>query len=181
MIFHKGGIMKIIKKLCCFLPVICTLIGWAITISSKEIWFQLPSDSSFHFNLITVNALFGGFLFTNYSLLVGILDHPLIKKIEKTDIIKKRNSHILRGIICAVVSVISGIIIVLFPAKCTLIQFIIVSFFENSEIIFMAFLIIYFLLSLYEMQKLIKVLHHSTDDKEVKEIDELKEQLKKKK
>lgn len=173
--------MKFIKKLCYFLPVICTLIGWIVTIISKEIWFQLTNDSSFHFNLITVNALFGGFLFTNYSLLVGILDHPLVKKIEKTDIIKKRNSHILRGIICAVISVVSGILIVLFPAKCTLMQFILVSFLENAEIVFMAFLIIYFLLSLYEMQKLIKVIHHSSDNEEIKKIDKLKEELKKRK
>lgn len=176
---YKGDIMKFIKKLCCFLPAIFSIIGWIITVISKELWFQLSCDSSFHFNLITVNALFGGFLYTNYSLLIGILDHPIIKKVEKTDIIKKRNSHILRGIVCAVISVVSGILIVLFPSKCTPVQFTIVSFFENAEIIFMAFLIIYFLLSLYEMQKLIKAIHPSSDDEEVKEIDKLKEKFKK--
>lgn len=171
--------MKNIKKLCCFLPLICSLIGWIITLKSKELWFQIPSGSSFHFNLITVNALFGGFLYTNYSLLVGVLEHPIIKKVEKTDIIKKRNSHILNGIICSVISVICGILIILFPSKCTPLQQAIVSFFENAEIIFMAFLIFYFLLSLYEMQKIIKTIHPSSNNKEIKEINELKERIKK--
>ncbi len=170
--------MKHLRKLCYFLPIICSFIGWIVTIVSKELWFDLPCDTSFHFNLITVNALFGGFLYTNYSLLIGILDHPIIKKVEKTDIIKKRNSHILKGIVCAVVSAVSGILIVLFPQKCTTLQFATISFLENAEIVFMAFLILYFLLSLYEMQKIIKVIHPSSNTKEIKEIERLKERIK---
>ena len=69
----------------------------------------VPDDESFHFNLITVNALFGGFLYTNYSLLIGILDNPQVKKAQNTEIISKRNSHILHGIVYATVSVVSGL------------------------------------------------------------------------
>ncbi|MFR1479561.1 MAG: hypothetical protein ACLSB9_29660 [Hydrogeniiclostridium mannosilyticum] len=61
----------------------------------------VADDPSFHFNLITVNALFGGFLYTNYSLLLGLLDNSIVEKVKNTKIISKRNSHILKGIIYA--------------------------------------------------------------------------------
>ena len=122
----------------------------------KYYWFFI----SFHFNLITVNALFGGFLYTNYSLLIGLLDNKIIEQVQNTSIIAKRNSHILKGIIYATISVISGLCLVLIPQS-----FLpwLTSLLINVEITFMGFLIIYFILSLKEMSKLVKLLHNSND------------------
>jgi len=77
----------------------------------------VADDPSFHFNLITVNALFGGFLYTNYSLLLGLLDNSIVEKVKNTKIISKRNSHILKGIIYATVSVMAGLYLVLVPTN----------------------------------------------------------------
>lgn len=70
------------------------------------------------------------------------------------------NSHILKGIIYATISVISGLCLVLIPQS-----FLpwLTSLLINVEITFMGFLIIYFILSLKEMSKLVKLLHNSND------------------
>ena len=51
-------------------------------------------------------------------------------------------------------------------------------FMQNAEIFFMAFLIFYFLLSLYEMSVLIKNAHNSKGSKTDKELKDLKAEIK---
>ena len=137
----------------------------------------VADDPSFHFNLITVNALFGGFLYTNYSLLLGLLDNSVVEKVKNTKIISKRNSHILKGIICATVSVIAGLYLVLVPTNGSKLLLAIYCFMQNAEISFMAFLIFYFLLSLKEMSVLVGAIHNDKGAKTDKEIKELKEKI----
>ena len=95
----------------------------------------VADDPSFHFNLITVNALFGGFLYTNYSLLLGLLDNSIVEKVKNTKIISKRNSHILKGIIYATVSVMAGLYLVLVPTNGSKFLHAIYCFMQNAEII----------------------------------------------
>ncbi len=159
------------------LPLILSVIGCVSAILAKKPWLIVSTESSFHFSLITVNALFGGFLYTNYSLLIGLLDNCIIEKIKNTDIIRKRNSHILKGIIYATISVVAGLYLVLFNTYGSLMQKVLYSFALNVEIVFMAFLIIYFLLSLREMSILINNIHNSQGKKTDDEIKKLKEQI----
>jgi len=148
-----------------------------VTLCTGKALITIPTEASFHFNLITVNALFGGFLYTNYSLLIGLLDNSIIEKVKNTNIIEKRNSHILKGIIFATVSVVSGLYIVLVPIGESSVLRALNCFMLNVEIVFMAFLILYFLLSLREMSILIKNIHSSKGKKTDEEIKELKQQI----
>lgn len=137
----------------------------------------VADNASFHFNLITVNALFGGFLYTNYSLLLGLLDNSIVEKVKNTKIISKRNSHILKGIICATVSVIAGLYLVLVPLGDSGLLYAIHCFMQNAEISFMAFLIFYFLFSLKEMSELVGAVHNNSRAKSDEEINKLKETI----
>ena len=159
------------------LPLILSVIGCVAAILTKKPWIIVSTEESFHFSLITVNALFGGFLYTNYSLLTGLLDNSIVEKIKNTDIIKKRNSHILKGIIYATTSVVAGLYLVLFSPYGSFIQKVLYSFALNVEIVFMAFLIVYFLLSLLEMSILINNIHNPQGKKTDNEIKKLKEQI----
>lgn len=142
-------------KLIAWLPVLVSAAGLFSSHILHITLVTLPTDASFHFNLVTVNALFGGFLFTSYSLMVGLLDNKIVQRLKRTDIIKRRNSHILRGIVYSVLSVCSSLIFILLPSperrlseffKCALC---------NIEITFMFFGIGYFLLSMKEMSSLV--------------------------
>lgn len=99
------------------------------------------------------------------------------EKVKNTKIISKRNSHILKGIIYATVSVMAGLYLVLVPTNGSKFLHAIYCFMQNAEISFMAFLIFYFLLSLKEMSVLVGAIHNDKGAKTDKEIKELKEKI----
>lgn len=98
--------MKVKRCIVNAAPLIWSVVGFLYVQLGLEPWFTVPLEPSFHFSLITVTAIFGGFLYTNYSLLIGLLDNKIITQLTGTTIIEKRNRHILNGIIYATVSVI---------------------------------------------------------------------------
>lgn len=162
------------------LPVICSVLGTVMHTNFNITVFNIPIEQSFHFNIITVNALFGGFLYTNYSLLIGLSDNSIINKIKNTDILEKRNAHILKGILYSVVSIISGLLIAL---KCTSVDSKAVESFHfnlilNIEIVFLCFSIIYFTLSLIEMHKLVTEINKPISKKSDDEIEKIKDKIK---
>lgn len=173
----KLGEVNVIKKLYNVAPLICSIIGCIYILLGGSPWIIVPSDSSFHFNLITVNALFGGFLYTNYSLLIGLLDNRIVEKVRHTNIISNRNSHILKGIIYATSSVVAGLYMALVPSGNSSIRMIIDCFMQNAEIAFMAFLILYFSLSLKEMSELVGAIHNQEEVKTKKDIAALKRKI----
>jgi hypothetical protein len=158
-----------------YLPLWISLVCTAFVLITQKVVVTIPEDGSFHFNLITVNALFGGFLYTNYSLLIGVLDNPQIQKAGNTKIISKRNRHILHGIIYATVSVIAGLCYVLLPQTTTWLMWAIKCLLINTEIVFMAFLIVYFLLSLAEMNSLVNGVSGTSTKKSEEDVSELQE------
>ena len=153
---------KFLKVLYDIAPLLCSVVACIYILSGGSPVFIGDTNPSFHFDLITVNALFGGFLYTNYSLLIGILDNSILEKVKNTDIIGKRNSHILKGIVYT---------------RNSKVWRIVYCFMQNAEIIFMAFLIIFFLLSLKEMSALIRAIHSDSGAKSKKEIQELRDKV----
>ncbi len=166
--------MRKLKKIINILPLFLSFVGCLSVTYFDFALVQIPNDSSFHFNLITVNALFGGFLYTNYSLLIGVLDNKIIEKISCTSIIPKRNEHILNGIVNASRSVLASLYIILVPEYDFFLFKMFRSFMSNVEIICMAFLIIYFLLSFYEMNHLFKAVYKPKNKLSEKEIDNIR-------
>lgn len=173
-------IKNFFKAVCNTLPLIFSAVGCCYILLGGKPLLVVADEQSFHFNLITVNALFGGFLYTNYSLLLGLLDNSIAEKVKNTKIISNRNTHILKGIIYATVSVIAGLYLVLVPASDSKFLYAIYCFIQNAEISFMIFLIFYFLLSLKEMSVLVGAIHNNKGAKTDKEIEELKEKIQRK-
>ncbi|EGO62883.1 hypothetical protein ALO_15867 [Acetonema longum DSM 6540] len=77
----------------------------------------------------------------------------------------------------ATFSVVAGLYLILIPPGESFIQRVLHIFIQNAEIIFMAFLIIYFVLSLRAMNILIKNLHSPQGMKTDEEIKDLKRQI----
>ncbi|WP_312061115.1 hypothetical protein [Anaerotignum sp.] len=161
------------------LPIICSVLGTVMHTNFNITGFKIPIEQSFHFNILTVNALFGGFLYTNYSLLIGLSDNSIINKIKNTDILEKRNAHILKGILYSVISIISALFIVL---KCNSLNSEAVESFHinlilNFEIVFLCFTILYFTISLIEMHKLVSEINKSISKKSDDEIEKIKDKI----
>ncbi|RXI38742.1 hypothetical protein DP129_11020 [Clostridium tetani] len=63
-----------------------------------------------HFNLITVNAVFIGFLFTSLSIMLGFLNESIIQFFEKAGVLKKVYNNIEKGIFYSIISVVLSLI-----------------------------------------------------------------------
>ena len=74
-------------------------------------------------------------------------------------------------------SVIAGLYLALAPARNSKVWNIVYCFMQNVEIIFMAFLIVFFLLSLREMSALIRAIHSGSGARSKKEMQELRDKV----
>lgn len=148
-------------KVLSFLPLMLVFGGTILAERLDIVLVTIPLDSSFHFGLMTVNALFGGFLYSNYSMLVGLLDNSTIHAIQGTKIMVRRNTLAIRGIVYAVFSVLSGIYITLMVDQSGKPWDTIYCFAINCEIVFMITSITYYLLSLRSTNILTKALYNS--------------------
>lgn len=159
------------------IPLLVTLGGFFSVRHCGFVLVTVPGDNSFHFSLMTVNALFGGFLYTNYGVLINLLDNPLVQKVAATDIIPRRNRMVLQGILCATVSVICGLYVVLFPISVDVVAGDLYILMLNGEITYMLCTVLYYILSLYEMNRLIVAIHTPEERLSAGEIQQLKSRM----
>lgn len=150
--------------------------------------FRMPLQevASYHLDILTINSIFSGFALTNLGILLSISDDQLVKKLEGTDILQKRNTVIVHSIIFGAISIFLALLFTLDinidPIKLFLGEKIISfikSFVFNFEIVSMCISIIYFILSIKKMIDLLSYIYvpkpKYTDDM----IKELKEKLNK--
>lgn len=165
------------RKVSCILPVFLVLVCAAcVTLLNISI-IEITDDTSFHFGIMTVNALFGGFLYSNYGLIVGLLGNDAIKQVDGTDIMHKRNTHVLWGITYATLSVLCGLYIVLIGDLTHPITHFVYTTVLNGEIIFMTSAICLYLVSLNEMNQIIIVLHKPLSSSSKQKIAEIRNQI----
>jgi hypothetical protein len=70
-----------------------------------------------HFNLITVNSVFIGFLFTSLSIMLSFLDRKIVKLFEKAGCLKQVYGNITKGIFYSIASITISIMDMLFIEK----------------------------------------------------------------
>ena len=103
------------------------------------------------FNIITVNTVFAGFLFTSLGIVAGFSNISSIRKFERIDTMDKIYNNILKGIIFSIVSIVIGIVIAIINfeniIKNTLIYNTLKSTSYICELFFLIMAIIYFCLS----------------------------------
>ena len=85
--------MKMSWKMLSIFPVLYSILSTFVVQFFGVVVISIPGDVSFHFSLMTVNALFGGFLYSNYGMLVGLLDNDTIQKVKGTDIMTRQKNR----------------------------------------------------------------------------------------
>lgn len=156
-----------------FVPIFLTVASTFAVLMLELIFVTIPMDSSFHFGLMTVNALIGGFLYSNYGLLVGLLDNETIQAVNATSIMSRRNTHILCGITYATLSVLCGLYIVLLGDRTGLFPEIFCCCMINGEIVFMISSISFFLCSIKEMNELVRALNNPVNQLGKKKVEKI--------
>jgi len=149
---------------------------------------QMPTEnvSDYHSNILTINSIFSGFALTNLGILLSISDDQLIKKLEGTDILKKRNSVIAHSIIFGAISIFVSLFFLLdinFTWLSTIISEKVWElwnyFLFNIEILTLCVSILYFILSIKKMIELLSHIYIPKPKLTDELVEELKNELKK--
>lgn len=169
--------MKTSWKVLSTFPVLFSILCTTAVEVFDVVLVSLPMDAAFHFSLMTVNALFGGFLYSNYGMLVGLLDNETIQKVTGTAIMIKRNLQVLCGIVYATLSVVCGLYITLIGKREGTIVEYLFCWMINGEIVFMIAAMTFYLLSLKEMNRLMKALYKTGEHLSRSEVKEMKRKV----
>lgn len=161
--------MKIIKII---------LIGIITLVTSQ--FFQVSVVKTNHFNLITANSVFIGFLFTSLSILLGFLNEKVVRFFEKAGALKQVYSSIEKGIICSLLSVILSFINLIITEKYISNEKVINSLY-GFEIVFLIITLYYLFKTLYNLKIIVDSIKitRQKEDEEEKANEELQEIIKK--
>ena len=164
--------------LCGFAGVICAL---STIFNYKFVKMPIENIVDYHMDILTVNSIFCGFALTNLGILLSISDDQLIKKLEGTDILQKRNVVIGHSIIFGAVSIFISMFWIMKVNFGFLGIFLnrkilnmLEEFFFYVEIFSLVVSILYFILSIKKMIELLSLLHVPRKRYSEKQIEDMK-------
>ena len=137
-------------------PIVSMIVIYFICECKNISFHHIEDYIDFQFNLITVSTIFAGFLYTNYSILIGLSDTKLVEKISATSIIEKRNVFILNGILDSFLSVVLGLLLIIIFAYSGNLDSFLFRALQIAEIVYVLFAVLFFLRSLIKMNDLVK-------------------------
>lgn len=130
-------------------------------------FINMPSKNivEYHIDILTINSIFSGFALTNLGILLSITDDQLIKKLEGTDILQKRNIVIGHSIIFGAVSIFLSMLWVL-KINLNFVEVLVGKWIEvlkefiyYLEIFSLIISVLYFILSIKKMIELLSLIH----------------------
>lgn len=141
--------MKKRSKLIKLVVYLFVFISLFIMLYKDGIDFETISENQF--NIITINTVFAGFLFTSLGIVAGFSDNQSIRKFERIDIMDNIYSNILKGIVFSIISIVIGLIIVIVNFEYIIKNMFIYNILKSTgyvfELFFLIMTIIYFCLS----------------------------------
>lgn len=69
-----------------------------------------PKNADICWNIITINSVFAGFMFTSLSILIGVLSSDTIKRLEKASLMEEIYKNIFCGIYCSLLSIVFSLV-----------------------------------------------------------------------
>lgn len=144
----RGSIMKnwskLIRLAYLFIFILLVYISY-----KGGLDFDIIAENQF--NIITVNTVFAGFLFTSLGIVAGFSDNVSIRKFERIDTMDNIYNNILKGIIFSIISIVIGLIIVVINFENIINNIFIYNILKSTgyicELFFLIMAIIYFCLS----------------------------------
>lgn len=70
------------------------------------------NNSEICWNIITINSVFAGFMFTSLSMLISVITSDTIKRLERASLMEEVYKNILCGVYCSLISITFALIII---------------------------------------------------------------------
>jgi hypothetical protein len=144
-------------------------------------------DSSFvknnHFNIVTVNSVFAGFLFTALSILITVTNEDIINYLEEGSFMSSIYDNIIRGLKYSLTSIVLSLFnnfILENPIKNNMMEKLKIKtiYFYNFELLFLILAIICFIMSVLDIKFVIVSIR--TDKKRKIENDKNEDEIRRK-
>lgn len=81
----------------------------------NDVFETFDVDIGFHINILTINSIFAGFLFTSLGIMIGILDKERISRLDKAGYMDNYFNAIYIGLFFHVISILISLILVITP------------------------------------------------------------------
>lgn len=116
-----------------------------------------------HFNLITVNSIFAGFLFSALALIVGLFNDKVLIRLERANFLDDIYRKIINGIINSVISIVLSLYNIFIASKVMsiipnkfLIARRIMTYMQSLELFFLIATVVFFILGVRDIRFIIK-------------------------
>lgn len=107
-----------------------------------------------HFDLITVNSIFSGFLFTSLSILLGFNNEGIIEFLEEGDYLNSIYGNITKGLVFSIVSIVISILnLTIFESYSYFVNAL--KYLYSAEMIFLIITIVKFIHAIIDLSFLI--------------------------
>lgn len=130
-------------------------------------------DNSIHFDLITVNSIFSGFLFSSLSLIVGLNGTKSINKFEKAGFMENIYFNIIFGITTSILSIAFSLFMLFGYKLIDKIYFLYKFLIPTCELLFLLLTIIIFIKAVFDVTFIIKSVRRNLkgkyDDEDINE------------
>lgn len=80
-----------------------------------DIFETLSVKANFHINILTINSVFAGFLFTSLGIMISILDKERISKLDKAGYMDNYFNAIYIGLFFHIISIIMSLVLIIAP------------------------------------------------------------------
>lgn len=129
------------------------------------------NDLSNHFNFITVNSVFVGFLFSSLSLILGLSSIESIIRLERGGFMSNIYENIIYGITFSFLSIICSLIMIFMSANLSKFTLLINVLVPSVELLGLLLTIIVFFKAVIDVKFIIKVVRNNIKKTNIKEED----------
>lgn len=166
-------------KIFLFILIVVAIFYYILVANNKINLTSLAdsTDQSIHFNLITVNSIFAGFLFSSLSLIVGIHNIKIIAFLDKGGYIKNIYNNIILGIIFSFISISAALMKLFLGGSLKRIELISNLIIPSIELLALLLVMITFIKAVVDISFIIKRVRYDATNKGIKK-DDIAETLK---
>lgn len=133
----------------------------------------LEKNESTQFNIITINSIIAGFLFTSLSILLSVSDKLIIKRLYNINLVDDIILNLCFGIVSSLISIVLAICIIFI----NLYDF--QKYFCYIEINMILISVLFFILSVFDILFILKAIKKQIKKEDEKKVANVKETLKK--
>ena len=147
---------------------------------------NIPSEDvvNYHTSILTINSIFCGFSLTNLGILLSINNEELVKKLNGTDILQKRNIVIGHSIIFGATSIFISMLWIIrvdvklfMDGQISKMLEILKEFLFYVEIFSLIISILYFMLSIKKMIEILALIYAPRKKYSDKQTEDMKDKI----